>query len=252
MSKIYNDKKAAERYDTARSLPEHARSLVIGLLEEYTPVGKISTVLDLGGGTGRFSHLLRELYGCPVYTLDPSREMLKQGVIRGYSDIHWVSAKAEHIPLKSGSIDLVWMSNIYHHLENHTTAFQEIFRVLKTGGNLVIRNGTQETDSEIMWNKFFPEAIKFDEGRIPFKQDIIDTTLSPGFTFIEYKIIQQQFTSSYDEYYEKISQLGLSSLLAISDEAFHSGLKRMRKWVDKQPPDTPVFEPIDHFFFRKK
>jgi ubiquinone/menaquinone biosynthesis C-methylase UbiE len=251
MSKIYKSEKAAAGYDTARALPEHATSLLIDILKENTPVDKISAVLDLGGGTGRFSSLLQKLYNCPVYTLDPSIEMLKQGVSRNFNDIHWLASNAEHIPLKSDSFDLVFMSNVYHHLENRVNACHEISRILTDSGNLVVRNGTQETDSEIAWNKFFPEAIKFDENRIPHKQDIIDFISSEGFKLMEYTVIYQQFTSSYQEYYEKISRRGLSSLLAISDDAFHAGCVRFKEWVDKQPPDTPVFEPIDHFFFIK-
>lgn len=252
MSKMYENKKAAAGYDTARALPEHAISLLRDILEENTPVDKVSSVLDLGGGTGRFSQLLQTLYGCPVYTLDPSIEMLQQGVSHRYTDIHWLASNAEYIPLKAGSVDLVFMSNIYHHLENPGLAAREVSRVLSDGGNLVVRNGTQETDGAIAWNQFFPEAIEFDKGRIPHKQDIIDCISSNGFELILYAVVYQQFASSYQEYYDKISQRGLSSLLAISDEAFHSGCRRFREWVDKQPQNTPVVEPIDHFFFIKE
>ena len=249
---MYEDKKAAAVYDTARSLPEHATSLLIDILKENTPVDSVSTLLDLGGGTGRFSLLLQQLYNCPVYTLDPSVEMLRKGISHNFNGIHWLASTAECIPMRSGSIDLIWMSNVYHHLENHADACREISRVLIDKGNLVVRNGTQETDAEIAWNRFFPEAIEFDEDRIPHKQDIIDFISSYGFDFIEYTVICQLFASSYQEYYEKISQRGLSSLLAISDRAFDEGCKRFREWVDEQPADTPVFEPIDHFFFTKQ
>lgn len=252
MSKMYENKKAAAIYDTARALPEHATSLLTDILKKNTPIDGISSVLDLGGGTGRFSPLLQELYNCPVYALDPSKEMLKKGILRNLNSVHWLTSTAEQIPLRSGSIDLIWMSNVFHHLENPAAAIQEIYRVLIDRGNLVIRNGTQETDSEIIWNQFFPEAIKFDEGRIPHKQNLIDLISLNGFTFVEYLVIYQKFASSYREYYEKISQRGLSSLLAINDEAFYNGCKKFREWVDTQPSDTPVFEPIDHFFFHKK
>jgi len=246
---MYKNKKAAAVYDTARALPDHATSLLTDILKENTPVNRISSVLDLGGGTGRFSPLLRRLYDCPVFTLDPSVEMLKQGVSRNCNSVHWLTSTAEYIPLRSGSVDLIWMSNVYHHLENPADACREIFRVLIDRGNFVVRNGTRETDNEIVWNKFFPEAIELDKDRIPHKQDIIDFISSSGFRLSSYTVIYQQFASSYQEYYEKISQRGLSSLLAISDEAFSKGCERLREWVETQSPDTPVFEPIDHFFF---
>ncbi len=251
MSKMYENKTIAARYDTARALPEHATSLLANVLKENTRVEHISSVLDLGGGTGRISPLLHTLYNCPVYTLDPSFEMLKIGVDRNTDGIHWITSVAECIPLKSGSIDCVFMSNVYHHLEDHAAAISEISRVLSTRGNLIIRNGTRETDSEIEWLKFFPEAIEFDKNRIPHKQEIIDFTASNGFICINYIVIYQQFASSYLEYYEKISQRGLSSLLTISNEAFTSGCKKFQEWANTQRPDTPVFEPIDYFFFVK-
>ena len=130
MSKMYESKKAAVGYDTARALPEHATLLLTNILREYTPVDNITSVLDIGGGTGRFSPLLQNLYQCPVYTFDPSVEMLKQGASRNLNDIHWLASNAEYIPLKSDSIDLVWMSQVYHHLENRQLAFHEISRVL--------------------------------------------------------------------------------------------------------------------------
>jgi hypothetical protein len=51
---MYENKKAAAGYDSARALPEHATSLLIDALIASTPVGDIFSVLDLGGGTGRF------------------------------------------------------------------------------------------------------------------------------------------------------------------------------------------------------
>ena len=251
MSKIYENEKSAESYDTARALPEHAISTLLNALRENTPVEHICSVLDLGGGTGRISPLLHTLYNCPVYTLDPSIEMLKKGVARNKDSIHWIRSVAESIPLKSTSVDCVFMSNVYHHLEDPDAAISEIFRVLTSEGNLIIRNGTRETDSEIEWLKFFPEAIEFDKNRIPRKQDIIDFTASNGFRCTGCIVVYQQFALSYLEYYRKISRRGLSSLLTISDEAFNSGCQRFREWANTQPPDTPVFEPIDYFFFVK-
>ena len=252
MSKIYETKKAAAGYDSSRSLPEHATSLLRDILKENTPVDGISSILDLGGGIGRFSQLLQTLYNCPVYTLDPSVEMLKQGVARSFNDVHWLASNAECIPLKSGSVGLVWMSQVYHHLENREAACHEISRVLTENGYLVLRNGTREEDETIPWMKFFPEAIEYDKHRIPRRNKIITYISNNGFEFIRYHIGYQQFTASYREYYEKISGRGLSALLAISDRAFHEGCQRFREWVDKQPPDTPVYEPITHFFFQRK
>ena len=69
---------------------------------------------------------------------------------------------------------------------------------------------------------------------------------------VSQRTIHQLFASSFEEYFDKISQRGLSALLAISDEAFQSGLERFRHWVNAQPRGVPVYEPVDLFIFQKR
>lgn len=177
--------------------------------------------------------------------------MIQQGIGHKLQNILWVKGKAENIPLNSNSFDLVWMSQVFHHLEDRSQALREIHRVLKAGRYLVIRNGTQENDTETEWAKCFPEAQQFDQGRIPFRTDITTSICQYGFILGDMRIVQQLFASSWMEYYEKIRQRGLSSLIAISDQAFTSGLERLHELVLSKPQHQPVYEPIDLFVFRK-
>lgn len=252
MSDMYKKKDAAERYDIARALPDETTALWMDKLVKLVPLKSVSRALDLGGGTGRFAGLLQKTYRCPVVVIDPAEEMLEQGRNRGIEGIVWLCGTAESIALDARSVDLVWMSNVFHHLENPPKAFQEVNRILNTNGYLAIRNGTRETDVEIEWINFFPEAKKIDKGRIPSRADVINTVCRQGFDEIKTQPVYQLFASTYDEYYEKISQRGLSSLISISDEAFYSGLRRFREWVTSQLPDKTVVEPIDLFVFRKR
>jgi SAM-dependent methyltransferase len=252
VSNIYQNKEAAERYDSARELPGETSALWMDKLSSLVPQKFISQVLDLGGSIGRFADLLQKVYKCPVITLDPSEAMLKQGLNRSPDSIYWISGSAEYIPLDSGSIDLVWLSQVYHHLENRLLAFQEISRVLKPSCFLAIRNGTRENDSELNWSKCFPEAKLLDARRMPFQRDITRFVCQQGFVLIEVQTIYQLYASSYSEYCDKISQRGLSSLISISDEAFNAGLKKLREWAASQPADQPVYEPVDLFVFQKQ
>jgi ubiquinone/menaquinone biosynthesis C-methylase UbiE len=252
VSNIYQRKEDAERYDSARELPGETSALWMDKLASLVQQKFISQVLDLGGGTGRFAAMLQKVYKCPVITLDPSIAMLKQGLNRGLNSIHWISGSAEYIPLDRGSIDLVWLSQVYHHLKNRSLAFQEVSRVLKPTGFLAIRNGTWENDSELKWSKCFPEAKQLDARRMPFQRDITRFVCQQGFVLIEVQTVNQLYASSYREYYDKISQRGLSPLISISDEAFNAGLKRLRDWAASQPADQPVYEPVDLFVFQKQ
>ena len=71
------------------------------------------------------------------------------------------------------------------------------------------------------------------------------------FHAIEVVTVKQIFAASFAEYYKKVSQRGLSSLISISDAAFEQGLMRLREWIAVQPQDEPVFDPVDLLVFRK-
>src|SRR5579871_2936522 len=85
----------------------------------------------------------------------------------------------------------------------------------------------------------------------PSRQALEQSVCSHSFALLSQQTLWQIFATSYAQYYEKVAQRGLSSLIAISDEAFESGLQRFRRWIDQQPANTQVYEPVDMFVFRK-
>jgi len=250
MSRTYDSQDAAERYDSARELPQETAALWMKTLRDLLPDHSVDSVLDLGAGTGRFAALLRDLFDCEVLAVDPSDAMLEQGRKRRLGRVIWLPGSAENIPLDAGSVDLVWMSQVFHHIEQPQAAFREVRRVLNPDACLAVRNGTKENDLDIEWTHCFPEAQEIDDERLPSQQDIVDAVCGEGFGLIAAKTVYQFFAASFSEYYDKISQRGLSSLIAISDEAFDAGLQRLKQWAEEQPPDRPVNEPVDLFVFR--
>jgi hypothetical protein len=78
----------------------------------------------------------------------------------------------------------------------------------------------------------------------------VDLVCSHGFQTIALRTVHQFFAASYTEYYDKIQQRSLSALIQISDEAFQGGLARLKAWIAEQPPDRPVYEPIDLVVFQ--
>jgi SAM-dependent methyltransferase len=219
-------------------------------LRDLLPHDSILSILDLGSGTGRFVTSLQAEFQCPIIAVDPSEAMLEQCRNRGLNNVVWKYGSAENIPLDASSVDLAWMSQVFHHLESPLTALREVFRVLRPAGCLAIRTGTQESDSEIEWISCFPEAKQIDDSRLPSQADIVNLALAQGFDIVTVETVYQYFASSYSEYYDKISQRGLSSLISISDEAFTTGLAQLNQWVGQQPTDEPVYEPVDLFIFQ--
>jgi ubiquinone/menaquinone biosynthesis C-methylase UbiE len=245
----YSDPGLAARYKSARELPGETLDLWMRNLVEAIPQRRIDCILDLGCGTGRFSEALAETFDCQVLACDPSSLMLMQQPQT--SNVYRISAQAEYIPVKSESIDLIWMSQVFHHLSDSQGAFSAMNEVLAAGGVLAVRNGTKESDHEILWPDFFPEVAQSTFHHVATRSNILQAASRSGFTTLRVQAIEQLFVDSYDAYYERIRQRALSPLVELPDRDFEAGLRRMRNWVDAQPKNRPVYESIDLFVFQK-
>lgn len=92
-------------------------------------------LLDAGGGTGRVScQFLHEVGGLVI--ADPSLGMLAQARAKGCR--HPLRARVERLPLASGAFQRVLAVDSFHHFADQETALAELWRVLATGGRLVI------------------------------------------------------------------------------------------------------------------
>jgi len=102
--------------------------------------------VDIGCGRGE---LVRHLASNEIYTwgidysqnaIDIAQELLNQesAKIRTYAGLQLASAML--IPIKSNSIDVVFMLDIVEHLypEELSNSLSEVYRILKPGGKLIV------------------------------------------------------------------------------------------------------------------
>ncbi len=250
MSRTYEAQDAAERYDAARRLPEATLALWMDTLKRHVFSPSVDSILDLGAGTGIWSALLGQRYNAGVVALEPSEAMREIGGRHASHRVMWLKGIAERIPTSGASFSLVWMSQVFHHLDNRAAALQEIRRVLKPRGFLAIRNATRENDDETGWFACFPEARQLDRSRIPLRNEVVELVCAEGFKVLAIETVHQQTAPDYATFYERISRRALSVMMSISDEAFETGLRRLKAWTELQPADIPVVEPLDLFVFQ--
>jgi SAM-dependent methyltransferase len=252
MSNPYDVKSTAVLYDRARSLPDQTLALWLNALKEALNGYHPRRLLDVGCGTGRFTHGLSQTFGCPVIGIEPSQAMLEVARHTATEDVTWLRGYADGLPLADASADLVFLSQVFHHLPDPSAALQEIRRVLVPGGYMAIRNATLENLDELAWLKCFPEAQAVERGRMVPRAELVGLVEQQGFALTSSQTVRQLFAVSPSEYYGKIQRRGLSALLSISDAAFEAGLERLRQWVADQPGDAPVSESVDLCVFRKQ
>jgi 2-polyprenyl-3-methyl-5-hydroxy-6-metoxy-1,4-benzoquinol methylase len=103
-------------------------------------------VLDIGCGGGIYSKALVEMGASQVTGVDFSQEMLKGATVhcQEYEQITFVSRTASDTKLPSGQYDVILARALIHHINDPELFFSEAFRLLRSGGTIVVQDRTVE------------------------------------------------------------------------------------------------------------
>lgn len=93
------------------------------------------TILDVGGGTGRISQYLGD-QAERIIVADLSLEMLIQA--NNKNRLLAACSHAEQLPFNTSEFDRIIMIDALHHVCNHQETADELWRVLKPGGRIVV------------------------------------------------------------------------------------------------------------------
>jgi SAM-dependent methyltransferase len=95
--------------------------------------------VDIGGGYGRLCILL-ENYADKVTLAEPSQQQLDiaKNFLADHPRIDRKLTQADNMDFATGSVDLITMIRVMHHLPNPSAEFEEIYRVLSDDGVLIL------------------------------------------------------------------------------------------------------------------
>jgi ubiquinone/menaquinone biosynthesis C-methylase UbiE len=246
----YDSNDMAVTYDRGRDHGPEVLELWMDVVSQQVKPERIKTILDLGCGTGRFSEALAVRFGADVVGIDPSKKMLAQARRKEHTRrIRYALACGEALPLRDNSVDLIFMSMVFHHFDNALLAARECRRVLRDRATAFLRAGTRERISSYPYVNFFPESRPILEECLspaPFVTEIFEAA---GFGTAALGVVTQEIAQSYSDYAEKLSWGADSVLASLSRRDFESGMKALRAYA-AHSDDKTVFEPIDIFVFR--
>ena len=99
--------------------------------------GKIAA--DIGAGTGFITEGLIQK-GLRVIAVDQSDTMLEEMKKRfpGVGGIEYLLGESENLPIPDGCVDYAFANMYLHHVESPLKSIEEMLRILKPGGKLVI------------------------------------------------------------------------------------------------------------------
>lgn len=152
---------------------------------------RIEKILDVGCHGGRFIYeISKQFPTASIFGIDSSQTAI-QYAIKKYPDFHFQIAQAERLPFKDNFFDLVTCLEVLEHVKNPRQVLEEIKRVLKRKGILVILVPSENYLFKLGW--FF--WVRFGPGRVwqnahinEFRNNILDSLLRQlGFQVLERK-----------------------------------------------------------------
>jgi ubiquinone/menaquinone biosynthesis C-methylase UbiE len=95
------------------------------------------TVADIGAGSGYFARRFA-LHAGKVYAVDIDEKLL--GMVRGKApaNVETILAAPDDPRLPQRSIDMVFICDVLHHIENRPAYYAKIAKALKPGGRIVV------------------------------------------------------------------------------------------------------------------
>ncbi|HYC67448.1 class I SAM-dependent methyltransferase [Brevundimonas sp.] len=234
-----------ESYQAGRELLAASRARWGQAFAARAPAQRPLACLDLGSGTGRFTALLAELFGGPVYGVEPFDRMREQAEASPHPEaVRYLAGRAEAIPLPDASCDLVLMFLSFHHVRDRPAAAREIRRVLRPGGRLLIRSHFSDRMPEVHWHRWFPSARAVELKMFPALADVTDLFAEVGLEPVALDVIRETFTDTLAESARRLRTRAISTFEHLDEAEIEDGFRRMEAEI-AEGPEGPTYGDCD-------
>jgi SAM-dependent methyltransferase len=250
MGMDYDQGNIPSSYDAGRAYSPAMLRLWLDRISRCAPRGALSRILDLGCGTGRYSAALASHFGAQVIAIDRSAKMLAEARKKSAPGVQYARASGESIPLRDASIDMVFMSMVFHHFEDQPRAAHECRRVLRLGGSVCIRAATVDRIPAYPYVPFFARSRTILESTLQTQERIESIFDAAGFELSRHELVRHEVAANWRIYADKIAAGADSILAQLSEREFLEGMLQLRQHA-ATADDAPVSEVVDLFAFRR-
>ena len=240
----------AEHYRSGRAPSVQAASIWVQNVGPFVPACRRAHILDLGCGTGRFSTLFAASFSANVVGIEPSMRMLIAARRGGRpANLTYCAGSAERIPLREESCDVVWLSQVWHHVRDQETCVTELRRILRPRGYVLVRGtfGDRLDGFPTMFH-YWPAARDICR-QLPTVVETVSTFKSLGFSIREHRRVRQTTCSTLQEFADRTQRRADSALALIPHADFWQGQRALEKAVFFERKCEAVVETVEMIVF---
>jgi SAM-dependent methyltransferase len=141
--------RSTEEWIKTLDAPDRVAGLKVDAVIARLKISPGQTIADLGAGTGAFSVPMAKAVGATgkVYAVEIDRGLVdhvaKKAAAAGMPNLIAIAGKPED-PGLPGSIDLLFMHDVLHHVADRPGYLKRVVRYLKPGGRFAIIDPTPE------------------------------------------------------------------------------------------------------------
>lgn len=128
--------------------PTHREGPTLDLTREFAHARPGDLVLDVSTGTGFTAHALAAL-STRVVAADIAPNMLRHTRATAPSDVRVVQTDTQRLAFADRTFDVVTCRHAFHHYGDGRTAMEEMARVVRPGGRVVVTDTISPDDAEV-------------------------------------------------------------------------------------------------------
>jgi len=130
--------------------------------KKYLKTVDTVSILDIGCNSGTFTKQIYNVFPkSKIFGIDVSKKAIAYAKQK-YTSINFQVAKAEELPFKSNTFDLVTCFEVLEHVDEPKRIIKEIKRVLTKNGNIILIVPTENLLFKMIWGLW----TKFGPGRV--------------------------------------------------------------------------------------
>ncbi len=159
MARVDYERMSAD-YERGRGLSDDALAAWRAAMLRQLPAGA-TRIVDIGSGTGVFAAAMARWFGVQVVGVEPAAGMRSKAMHEhAHRSVAYVGGDAQRLPLRDATCDAAWLSTVIHHIPDLAMAAEEVARVLRPAGAVLIRSSFPGRHDGITLFKYFPGAAR--------------------------------------------------------------------------------------------